>query len=127
MSWASNLDTKRGRAVNPHTHKLWAELLGETIEKYEIVKEMTYGTDEIGCSGSTGQRERVMGAKRAGPQYQQIGGDCENNTVIVTICADGTSIVPTVIFKGKGFQIYWKQENLADASYVSILIYMMMW
>jgi hypothetical protein len=122
MSWASNLDTKRGRAVNPHTHKLWAELLGGTIERYEIVKETTYGSDEIGCSGSTGQRERVMGAKRSGPQYQQIGGDRENITVIVTICADGTSIAPTVIFKGKGFQIHWKQENPADASYVSILI-----
>lgn len=123
MSWASNLDTKRGRAVNPHTHKLWAELLGETIKKYEIVKEMTYGTDEIGCSGSTGQRERVMGTKCAGPQYQQIGGDHENITVIVTICADGTSIAPTLIFKGKGFQIHWKQENPADASYVLSLIY----
>ena len=60
-----------------------------------------------------------MGAKCAGPQYQQIEGDCENITVIVTICVDGMSIAPTVIFKGKGFQIHGKQENPTDASYVS--------
>lgn len=119
MSWASNLDAKRGRAVNPHTHRLWVKLLGETIEKYGIVKQATYGTDEIGCSGSTGQCERVMGQKRSAPQYQQIGGDQENITVIVTICADGTTIPPTAIFKGKGFQVHWKQDNPVDASCIS--------
>jgi hypothetical protein len=57
-----------------------------------------------------------MGGQKKGPQYQQIGGDHENITVIVTICADGTSTPPAVIFMGKGYQVNWKQDNPANAS-----------
>lgn len=117
MSWASPLDEKRGRAVNPNTNTAWFDLLEKTIKDYDIVEETTYGTDEIGCSGTTGPRERVMGNRsRKGPQYQQVGGDRENITVIVTICADGTATPPAVIFKGQGYQVNWKQDNPADAS-----------
>ena len=56
-----------------------------------------------------------MGGHKVGPQYQQQGGDCENTTVIVTVCTDGTSMPPAVIFKGKGYQVKWKQGNPANA------------
>ncbi|GBE84500.1 Pogo transposable element with KRAB domain [Sparassis crispa] len=115
-SWASPLEEKRGRAVNPHTNEAWFKLLEDTIRDYDIVPKMTYGTDEIGCSGSTGPSEHVLGANKKGPQYQQIGGDRENITVIVTICADGSATPSAVIFKGKGYQVSWKQDNPANAS-----------
>jgi len=57
-----------------------------------------------------------MGARKAGPQYPQRGGNRENITVIVTICADGTTTPPAVIFKGQAFQVKWKQDNPANAS-----------
>lgn len=60
-------------------------MLGDTIEKYEITPETTFGTDEIGVSGVTGTRERVMGGKKKTPQYQQTGGDRENITVMSTV------------------------------------------
>ncbi|KAJ3991507.1 hypothetical protein F5050DRAFT_1867635, partial [Lentinula boryana] len=63
--------------------------------------------DEIGITGGSGTRERVIGGWRKGPVYQQTGGGRENTTVIVTICADGTSISPAVIFKGKGYCTSW--------------------
>ena len=40
----------------------------------------------------------------------------ENITVIVTICADGTSLPPAVLFKGQAFQVKWAQDNPTKAS-----------
>jgi hypothetical protein len=54
--------------------------------------------------------------KKKGPQYQQQAGTRENTTVIVTICADGTSIPPTVIFKGAAYQVSWGDDNPLNAS-----------
>ncbi|KDQ11614.1 hypothetical protein BOTBODRAFT_135684 [Botryobasidium botryosum FD-172 SS1] len=120
MSWATPLDSKRARAVNPHTNTAWFCLLKETIVVYKIVEETTYAADEFGCNGTDGQRERVMGQVKGSPQYQQVGGDRENITVIVAICGDGTPTPPAVIFKGSAFQVSWKQNNPANASYVSL-------
>lgn len=49
-------------------------------------------------------------------QKKQGDGGRENTTVMVTICADGTSLKPLVIFKGKNYQVDWVQENPTEAS-----------
>ena len=97
----------------------WRRLL----VKNEVEEELTYGTNEIGCNTVEGHKEWVMGGKKAGPQYQQHDGDCENITIIVTVCADSTSTLPAVIFKGKGFQIKWKQDNPANTSWGLQIMY----
>jgi hypothetical protein len=48
--------------------------------------------------------------------YQQRGGTRENITIIVTICADGTSTPPAVIFKGNAYQVKWGENNPLNAS-----------
>jgi hypothetical protein len=116
MSWSRPLETKRGRAVNPFTKDAFYELLGDTVKKYDITEDRTWGVDEIGIQGSMGMPERVMGAHKLGPQYQQRDGDRENITVLETICADGMSIPPAVIFKGSAYQVKWVQDNPANAS-----------
>jgi glycine cleavage system protein P-like pyridoxal-binding family len=86
--------------------------LGETIEKYSILPENIYGTDEIGIqTQGGGEHEYVFGARQKAAPYQQRSGTRENITVIVTICADGTSTPPAVIFKGKVFQPEWDDNN----------------
>jgi hypothetical protein len=116
MSWSAPLESKCGRAVNPHTKDAWFSLLQQTITDYGIEEECIYGTDEIGCNPAEGWKERVMGSRKPGPQYQQHDGNRENITVIVTVCADGMSTPPAVIFKGQGYQVKWKQNNPADAA-----------
>lgn len=116
MSWSTPLETKRGRAVNPHTIKAWFDILHETVEKYGITADITFGSDEIGSSPADGRKERVMGSRKPAPQYQQRDGSRENITVIVTICADGTAIPPAVILKGQCYQVKWKQDNPAHAA-----------
>ena len=116
MSWSQPLETKRGRAVNPFTKEAFYELLGDTVRKYDITEDRTWGVDEIGIQGSMGMPERVMVAQKLGPQYQQRDGDRENITVLETICADGTTIPPAVIYKGAAYQVKWAQDNPANAS-----------
>ncbi|KAI9058893.1 CENP-B protein, partial [Trametes sanguinea] len=81
-----------------------------------IEPDCIYGTDEVGFTTSLGQKERVIGKAGKSIQHQVRGGNRENITVIPTICADGSSIPPLVIFKGKAFQVKWLQDNPLDAS-----------
>ena len=86
------------------------------LHDFAIDSDLIYGADEFGCNGTTGQRERVMGSRTAQMHYQQTGESRENITVLVTICADGTSLPPAVIFKGAGYQVKWAQDNPTNAS-----------
>ena len=108
MADSCPLEDKHGCAINPHanTH-YWGELRG-SFEKYKFKQKATFGTDEIGVLAHSSERECVITSqKKKGPQYQQHAGTRENTTVIITICTDGTSIPPTVIFKGAAYQVSW--------------------
>jgi len=117
MADSRPLEDKRGRAVNPHANAYYWNDLGDVIGKYKIKRKTTFGSDEIGVVGRGAERERVATSRtKKGPQYQQRAGTRENTTVIVTICADGTSIPPTVIFKGAAYKVSWGDNNPLKAS-----------
>ena len=117
MYWSSSLDSSRGRAVNPITKDDYFDLLKNIREEYNIPDELVYGADETGIQTGIGVTERVIGPTGSKIQHQQRSGNRENITVLPTICADGTTIPPTVIFKGEAFQTKWLQENPLDARY----------
>ncbi|KAJ6587985.1 DDE superfamily endonuclease-domain-containing protein [Mycena capillaripes] len=136
--WGKPMDSKRGRAVNPHTNEAYFDMVEEVLagkRDYEfdqafddesgppanfipvpIKPENIYAVDESGFLPAGGVRRRVIGARGAPLQHQQIDGGRENTTVIVTICADKTTLHPVVIFKGKAFQVKWAQDNPLNAS-----------
>jgi hypothetical protein len=118
--WSKPLERSRARAVNPATKEHYFKLLREVIEgngEDDVIPvELHYGVDESGFQKGVGQKERVFGTSGQKIQHQQRSGDRENITVIVTICGDGTSTAPAVIFKGEGFQASWKQNNPLNAS-----------
>jgi hypothetical protein len=117
--WSKGLDWSRARAVNPIKKEHYFKLLNEVItgegREDMIPLELIYRVDESGFQKGIGQKERVFGPKGQQAQYQQRSGDRENTTVIVTICGDGTSTAPAVVFKGEGFQASWKQNNRLNA------------
>ncbi|KAJ7258843.1 hypothetical protein C8J57DRAFT_997470, partial [Mycena rebaudengoi] len=59
--------------------------------------ESGFAFGDQGCQGVIGHRGTKV-------QHKQGGGDKENITVIVTICADGTYLKPTIIMKGQHLQ-----------------------
>jgi hypothetical protein len=119
-SWSRPLDKIRAQAGNPvakadYFMKLKATIDGEE-EDESIPPELMYAGDETGIQEGIGLKERVYGDSTKKFQHQQRSGGQENITVIVTICADGTSLPPAVIFKGENFQTSWQQSNPLRAS-----------
>ncbi|PPQ73147.1 hypothetical protein CVT25_012359 [Psilocybe cyanescens] len=114
--WSHALDKLHACAINPFTKEAYFKLFYETIKGGEdeepILDENTYGVDKTGIH----THECVFGPARGSVQHQQHSGDRENITVIVIICADGTSLSPAVIFKGEGYQSNWRQDNPLNAS-----------
>lgn len=118
MYWSLALDTSRGRAVNPITKAEYFKIIEDVTQEYGIVDELVYGADETGIQTGIGVTERVIGPAHAKMQHQQRSGNRENITVLPTICADGTSVPPTIIYKGECFQTRWLQDNPLDARFV---------
>nr|VWO98225.1 Serine/threonine-protein kinase CST20 (EC [Ganoderma boninense] len=118
--WSRSLDHSRARAVNPTNIDSYFALLKTTIEGQDgedpIEPDCIYGMDETGLQLGVGTKERVIGPAKKKVQYQQRSGDRENVTVLVTICADGTSITPAVIFKGDAYHPNWDQPNPGNAA-----------
>jgi hypothetical protein len=116
MHWSKPLDTQRAQSMNPEAKKKWFELLEEFVVKAGIRSEDLYGMDETGCPPSDQGTERVCGGQGTKTQHKQGGADRENVTVIIMICADGTTLRPTIIFKGQNFMTKWADDNVAKAS-----------
>jgi len=72
LSDSHPLEDKCGRAVNPHTNKAWFDLLEETICKYDIQPEDTYGTDEVGIQSCGTEHRRVFGARCQGALIRSV-------------------------------------------------------
>ncbi|KAJ2921055.1 hypothetical protein H1R20_g16039, partial [Candolleomyces eurysporus] len=65
-------------------------------------------------------KERVVGARGTKTQHKQGGADRENVTAVVTICTDGGTVPPLLIFKGKNVQETWVQGNTINARVASV-------
>ena len=114
--WSKPLDTQRAQGMNPEAKKQWFELVEKFVVQLGIKKENIYGMDETACPPTDSGTERVVGARGTKTQHRQGGASCKNVTAIVTICADGTTLHPTVIFKGRNFMRKWADDNVSHAS-----------
>jgi hypothetical protein len=115
MHWTANLDHSRAAGVNPTAVSHWFELVASTFQAHNFASENVYGFDESGFPfGGDGARQRVIGRTDTSLQHVQRGGNRENVTVMVTICADGTTTRPVVIFKGKKMYSDWTRANVAS-------------
>lgn len=72
--------------------------------------------DESGFPPGLLGRDRVVGARGTKTQHKQGGANRETVTALVTICADGTTVEPMIIFKGKNLLKKWGQDNVARAA-----------
>lgn len=113
--WSKALDTQRARALNPEAVKSWFDLIEDFVVRAGILPGNLYAMDESGFPMAYPGKERVVGARGTKTQHKQGGADRENITGVVTICADGTTIQPLLIFKGKNLKESWARGNTIDA------------
>ena len=119
--WSSPLATERAQSLNQGAVKHWFGLVGERLVERGIKKHNIYGIDKSGFPPSDQGRGRVVGRRGSKIQHKSGSGNWENVTVLVMICADGTTLKPTIIFKARNFQKKWGEDNVSGASYVTLL------
>ena len=61
MYWPTAFDGSCGCAVNPVTKEEYFIILKEVREKYNILDESIYSTDETGIQSGIGVMEQVIG------------------------------------------------------------------
>ncbi|KLO04330.1 hypothetical protein SCHPADRAFT_840746, partial [Schizopora paradoxa] len=113
---SSPLDKARANGANPVTHELFFKILKETIEKYNIEPDCIFGADETGFLPGRAGSEKVIGKAGKKEQHAKESGNRNLITVMPTICTNGTSIPPLVIFSGIAYLVSWKQDNPLHAS-----------
>ncbi|PBK60944.1 hypothetical protein ARMSODRAFT_1026033 [Armillaria solidipes] len=114
--WSRPLDTQHAQALNPEAVRAWFQLLKEFTLDLDICAEDIYGMDESGFPPSDQGTQQVLGHRGTKTQHKQGGADRENVTAIITICTDGTTLCPTIIFKGQNMMAKWGDNNESDTS-----------
>ena len=115
-SYLTPADIARKRADNPYQYKLFYELLTEKIKKYEIEVHNMYNMDEKGfLIGILNKSKRIYTKSEAVRGKLLRAGQDDNRewiTVIVSICADGTSLPPGLIYQATSgnLQDSWLQD-----------------
>ena len=97
--------------MNPANVSYWFEMLEGFITEYDIQPELIYGMDESGFPTGDPRKEHIIGQRGTKMQHKQIEGDCQNTTILVTICANSTALCSTIIWKGKNFLKKWNANN----------------
>ena len=120
--WSKPLDTQHAKSLNPAAVKSWFDLLKKFVVELGVRKEDIYGMDESGFPTAYTGKERVVRAWGTKTQHKQGGANQENVTAIVTICTDGTTIKPMIIYKGKNMMQKWGDNNVSNAQWVNFMM-----
>ncbi|KIO25458.1 hypothetical protein M407DRAFT_8361 [Tulasnella calospora MUT 4182] len=113
--WSRGLDRARASGLNPVAVGWYFDTL-EGLDRLGIPRENWYGADETGVMLGQAQKTLVIGPAGQKVQHKQQDAEREIVTVMETVCADGTYLPCTVIFKGKNILKKWGRDNACDAS-----------
>jgi len=91
-------------------------MVKEHIVDAEILPGNIYGLDESGSPLSDQGTQCVIGHRGTKTQHAQDSTEHKNVTAILTICADGIVLKPSIIFKGQNVMKKWGDNNVSDAS-----------
>ncbi|KAF9477143.1 hypothetical protein BDN70DRAFT_811132, partial [Pholiota conissans] len=87
----------------------------EVVQQYNIPQENIYNCDEKGIQLGIGKRVRAIIDRDQKNVYNVENGNREMITVIETVCADGTTLHPSMIFGAKRINASWGRVNPCKA------------
>lgn len=103
--YLNTLDVSRHKAESANSFKQYFDVLSSKIEQYGIMPRNMYNMDEKGfLIGYLTKSKRVF--TKALFDNQKLVGTAQDGsrtwvTVVATICADGTSLSPGIIYEGQ--------------------------
>ena len=116
--WSAPLPSVRAKAGNQENISGYFALVKERISDPKVLPECVWSMDETQANPDGTPTQRVVGETSLRRQHQQGQSNKHTMTVLVTIGADGSTINPTVVFKGKKVVASWKRDNISNLSYV---------
>ncbi|CAK5268608.1 unnamed protein product [Mycena citricolor] len=116
VRWTQHLEKCRANNLNATTVNNYFDLLTDVVTKYEIKPANTYNMDEKGIQLGVSGRSQVLVDRDQKVVRRVTNGDRELVTVIETLCADGSALAPTIIFRGARRDANWSKENPCGAS-----------
>ena len=115
--WTSGLEKCHAGALNPATVADFYEMLGDITKEYNIPEENIYNMDEKGVQLGVGGRVLALVDQDQKSVKHVEDGNRELVTIIKCVAADGSSIWPSVVFKGVRRNLEWGWDNPCDARY----------
>ena len=111
LKWTTGLEHCRAQSLNPTAVAGFYDNLKDILDKYDIPEENIYNMDEKGIQLGMGKRVCAMVDRDQKTVHQVEDGNRELVTVIECVCADGTAIRPSVVFKGIRRNLEWGRNN----------------
>jgi len=101
------IEASRIKETTKEAINMWFDHFSKVIAEYQISSENMYNMDESGFSIGEIKGAQVVVNKTLMAKYLAHPGRQEWVTVVECISADGSSIPPLVIFKGKNVSSSW--------------------
>jgi hypothetical protein len=117
IRWTTGLEKCRAQSLNRTVVNEFFELIRDLIETHNIPPENIYNMDEKGVQLGIGKRIAALVDRDQKNVYHIEDGNRELVTIIETVCADGTSLHPCVIFQGRRMRPEWGRVNPCNARY----------
>lgn len=117
IKWTTGLEACRARSLNATLVNEFYDMLEEVVKEYKIHESDIYNMDEKGIQLGVGGRVAAIVDRDQKDVYQIENGNRELVTMIETVCADGSSLRPTVIYPGKRRDLEWGRNNPCKALY----------
>lgn len=117
--YSETIEASRVKEVTYEGVEKFYNELRRVINEFKISPENCYNMDETGSSIGTIQGRHVVVDTTAENKYELEIGRQEWVTCIECICTDGSSLSPTIIFKGTKPLAKWIPESTEGAAEVS--------
>ncbi|KAJ3510026.1 hypothetical protein NLJ89_g4908 [Agrocybe chaxingu] len=113
--WTTGMEKCRAGAVNENEVTNFYDEYNQLVKDYNIKPENIYNMDEKGCQLGIGASVKALIDKKQKDCQMIEDGNRELITVIECVCADGTAIPPSVVFRGKRRDLEWGRDNPCGA------------
>jgi hypothetical protein len=115
LKWNTDMDSNRHVADSYDKYRLYFDLLHPKMSEYEVLPCNSYNMDEKGLMIGVIERSKRVFSKQAceakGVQAALQDGSRNWVTVMASVCADGTALLPGII--------YTSANNTLQASWVA--------
>jgi len=119
----TGLEKCRAKALNPTAVHGFYNILEEVVAEFNIKPENMWNMDEKGVQLGIGAKVSAIVDRDQATAYSVEDGNRELVTIIEAVCADGTALIPSVIFQGAWRNLEWErpENNPSSARFVTSL------